>query len=253
MSETLDSIKIRDLEVQVYQSKAGYRFSLDALLLADFPDLTSCKSILELGAGSGVVSLILAKRYPKAKVTGVEIQEGLYKRAVRNAEVNGLSDRVGFLHADLRDLPGMLPQGGFDLVVMNPPFRKPGTGRISPADERATARHELTAGMREVIKVSFTMLKNRGRLCLIYHPERLPELFRRMHENTFEPKRLRTVHSHSGDNARMALVEAVKGGAAGLKVLPPLFVYAKEREYTEEMRLFYGMPDLTPPPRRCYP
>src|SRR5512143_2536170 len=124
--ETLDSIKIRDLEVQVYQSKTGYRFSLDALLLADFPDIRTCKSILELGAGSGVVSLLLAKRYPKAKVTGVEIQDGLYNRAVRNAEVNNLSDRVEFLHMDLKTLPRKLPHEGFEMVVMNPPFRMPG-------------------------------------------------------------------------------------------------------------------------------
>ena len=103
--ETLDSIKIRNFEVQVYQSKSGYRFSLDALLLADFPSLKSCRSILELGAGSGVVSLLLALKYPKARVTGVEIQDSLYKRAVRNAGVNNLSDRVDFVHGDLRELP----------------------------------------------------------------------------------------------------------------------------------------------------
>jgi len=240
--ETLDSIKIRDLEVQVYQSKAGYRFSLDALLLADFPDIRSCKTILELGAGSGVVSLLLAKRYPKANVLGVEIQDGLYGRAVRNAEVNGLSDRVTFMHTDLKKLPKKLPHESFEMVVMNPPFREPGTGRISPGDERATARHELTAGIKDVVRVSSVMLKNRGRLCLVYHPDRLPELVRIMNRYSLEPKRLRTVHSHKADGARMILIEAVKQGAPGFKVMPPLFVYQSHNTYTPEMREFYGLP-----------
>ncbi|HEX9859778.1 MAG TPA: tRNA1(Val) (adenine(37)-N6)-methyltransferase [Nitrospirota bacterium] len=238
--ETLDSIKIRDIEVQVYQSKAGYRFSLDALLLADFPAVRTCSRILELGAGSGVVSLLLAKRYPRAKVAGVEIQDGLYGRAVRNAEVNGLSGRVEFVHMDLKKLPKAMPAEGFDMVVMNPPFRKPDTGRISPGDERAAARHELAASLRDIIRVSSVMLKNRGRLCIVHHPARLPELMQLMQTYHLEPKRMRMVHSHTGDEARMALVEAVKAGAEGLKVLPPLFVYESERVYTREMREFYG-------------
>jgi len=240
--ETLDSIKIRDLEVQVYQSKTGYRFSLDALLLADFPEIKACKSILELGAGSGVVSLLLAKRYPKAKVTGVEIQDGLYKRAVRNAEVNGLSDKVEFLHLDLKSLPKHQPLESFDLVVMNPPFRKPGTGRISPGDERAMARHELTAGINDVLKTSSAMLRNRGRLCLVYNPDRLSELVKLMGRHLLEPKRLRTVHSQVGEQARMILVEAVKQGLPGMTILPPLFIYESHKVYTSEMREFYGFP-----------
>ncbi len=240
--ETLDSIKIRDIEVRVYQAKSGYRFSLDALLLADFPAMKTCARILELGAGSGVISLLLAKRHPKARVTGIEIQEALYSRAVRNAELNGLSGRVEFIHADLKRLPRMLPPEDFDLVVMNPPFRRPGTGRISPGDERAAARHELTADLRDIIRVSAKMLKNRGRLAVIYHPSRLPELFSLMRTHALEPKRLRMVHSHTSDEARMALVEAVKSGAEGMRVLPPLFVYESEKVYTAEMRAFYGFP-----------
>jgi tRNA1(Val) A37 N6-methylase TrmN6 len=242
--ETLDSIKIRNFEVRVYQSKSGYRFSLDALLLADFPSLKSCGSILELGVGSGVVSLLLALKYPKARVTGVEIQDSLYKRAVRNAEVNNLSDRVGFIHGDLRELPKKMTAGTFELCVMNPPFRKPGTGRISPGDERAAARHELKGGIGEAIKTARVMLKNRGRVCIIYHPDRLGELITLMKSHSLEPKRLLFVHSHKGDEARMVLMEAVKEGSAGLKVLPPLFIYAKDREYTADMREFYGFPPL---------
>ncbi|MHB8174809.1 MAG: tRNA1(Val) (adenine(37)-N6)-methyltransferase, partial [Nitrospirota bacterium] len=132
------------------------------------------------------------------------------------------------------------PAGSFELCVMNPPFRKPGTGRISPGDERAAARHELKGGIENALKSAKIMLKNRGRVCVIYHPDRLSELIMLMKSKALEPKRLMFVHSHKRDEARMVLIEAVKDGAPGLKVLPPLFVYEKEREYTAEMRDFYG-------------
>ena len=240
--ETLDSIKIRGLEVHVYQTKSGYRFSLDALLLADFPEIRGAKSIVELGSGSGVVSLLLAKKYPRASVVGIEVQQGLFGRAVRSAEYNDLSGRVTFLHMDLKDTGASLPAESADLVVMNPPFRRPGTGRISPGDERANARHELTAGISDVTSASARFLRNGGRLCIVHHPERLVELFECMRASGIEPKRMRMVHSHTADNARIVLVEAVKQAAPGLKVLPPLFVYERERVYTPEMRAFYGFP-----------
>ncbi len=242
MPDTLDSIKIRDLEVRVYQSRAGYRFSLDSLLLADFPRIKSCRRILELGSGGGVVSLLLARRYPRADVLGVEIQEGLYRRAVKNAAINGLSDRVEFRLLDLKALPETMPLEAFDLVVANPPFRRPGTGRISPGEERATARHELAGDMRDVLGTASAMLRNRGRLCLVYGPERLAGLMGLMSGLFLEPKRLRTVHSRLGGPARMVLVEAVKRGSPGLAILPPLFIYEGRGVYTPEMREFYGLP-----------
>jgi len=240
-TETLDSIKMRGVEVHVYQASSGYRFSLDALLLADFPDLRSPKHIIEIGAGSGVVSLLLAKLFPKSKVTGIEIQAGLHGRAVRNAELNGLSDRVIFLHADINDARRILKPGSFDLAVMNPPFRRPGTGKISPGDERAAARHELTATLSDMVAAASVMLRNRGRLCVVYHPSRLPELLCEMRARTLEPKRMRTIHSHEGDMARMALVEAVRQGNEGLKILPPLYVYESGKTYSAEMKAFYGL------------
>ncbi|HEY3346502.1 MAG TPA: SAM-dependent methyltransferase, partial [Nitrospirota bacterium] len=173
---------------------------------------------------------------------GVELQDGLYGRACRNIEVNGLTGRVEFLHKDLKDLPRVMPAEGFDMVVMNPPFRRPGTGKISPGDERAAARHELTAGIADIARTASIMLRNGGRFCVVYHPARLAELFSELKKRKLEPKRMRTIHSHAGDEARIVLVEAVKSGLTGFKVLPPLFIYRSLNEYTPEMREFYGLP-----------
>jgi tRNA1Val (adenine37-N6)-methyltransferase len=234
MQTTLDSI----LDIRLYQPKEGYRFSLDAVLLYSFVNLKKAENIADLGAGSGVVGLLLARKYPEAKVTLMELQESLYKLAVKNIGLNGLRDRVGAIKSDIRDID--LEPGGFDLVVSNPPFRKPRTGLLSVDDERAVARHEIEMKLPELLRAASRLLKNRGRFVFIHHPLRLAELMRGLREAGLEPKRLRFVHGKRSSEAKMVLVEAVRHGREGLKVESPLFVYNDDGTYTEELMAIYG-------------
>ncbi|HEB01877.1 MAG TPA: methyltransferase domain-containing protein, partial [Nitrospirae bacterium] len=150
METTLDTIK----DVRIRQRKNGYRFSMDAVLLASFVDMKVIKRAADFGAGSGVVGIMLAKRYPKAEVTLVELQEPLHGLCLENVSGNGLEGRVKALCADIRELgqePGQELQG-LDLVVSNPPFRKPLSGRLSNEEEKAIARHELELTLPELVK-----------------------------------------------------------------------------------------------------
>lgn len=233
-SLTLDSIK----DIKLYQSRDGYRFSLDALLLASFVNLKRVKEAIDLGAGSGIVGLLLARRYPEARVTLLELQESLYRLAERNIRLNNLEERVSALKSDIRRLPGGLP--GFDLALSNPPFRKPLSGLLNVERERAVARHEMEISLRELVRAASGCLKNRGRLCMIYHPLRLHELTDELARAGLEPKRLRFVHGNATLEAKMVLLEAAKNGRAGLKVERPLFVYREDGGYTPEMEEIYG-------------
>ncbi|GMT46786.1 MAG: SAM-dependent methyltransferase [bacterium] len=237
---TLDSI----CGVRLYQSVEGYRFSIDSVLLAGFAGCSrGVKMVVDLGAGSGVVGLILAKRYPWTDVLLIEVQEGLSALAQRNVELNQLQPRVQVLKADVSSI---ICDGyadlieGFDAVVSNPPFRKPGTGRISPYGERAIARHEIKLTLTDLIKTSSALLKNRGRFLMVYHPYRFNEVIYTMKESLLEPKRIRFVHPDDNSEATMVLIEAIKGGGVELKVEKPLFVYEKDGLYTEEMAALYS-------------
>lgn len=253
---TLDYIK----DVQIYQNKNGYRFSVDALLLYSFIRLQRVKRIADLGAGSGIIGLLLAKKYKNAGVCLVELQESLVKLAEQNIVINNLADSVKVLKADIKDLcrqlseiyilqsqtrmqetscECLLPES-FDLVVSNPPFRKTETGIISYGDEKAIARHEIMLSLKDIIKTSSHLLKYHGRLCIIHLPERLAEILQTMSENALEPKRLRFIYSTISSQAKMLLIEAVKGGRAGLKIEKPLFIYNEDGGYTREMREIYG-------------
>lgn len=234
--ETLDSI----LDLKIFQRKHGYRFSVDSLILPYFINLKRLSSAVELGSGVCIISMILARRYPRAKIYAVEIQKTLVELGQKNIESNNLSKQIELIHADIKDLRSILPEKSFELVLCNPPYRRPKTGLISPEDERAIARHELLMKIGDILNLSWYLLRAKGRIALIYHPARLIELMVKMRNCDIEPKRMRFVHSKEGDEAKMVLVEGVKEGRQELKVMPPLYVYNnKNGGYSAEMRKVY--------------
>jgi tRNA1Val (adenine37-N6)-methyltransferase len=231
------------LDVRLYQHKTGYRVSTDAVLLYSFVTLPRVKNIADLGAGSGVIGLLLAKKYSGARITLIELQEGLAALAEKNIALNGLAERVGVINTDVKKLSranSPVPHHTCDLVVSNPPFRKVKTGKVSLVDERAVARHELYLPLSDLAKAASTLLKHHGRFCFIHLPERLADIAEALRKHGIELKRLRFVHSRQGTGAKMVLVEAVKEGRPGLEVEPPLFMYTDDRTYTEEVRAIYA-------------
>jgi tRNA1Val (adenine37-N6)-methyltransferase len=234
---TLDTI----LDLQLYQSKSGYRFSADAVLLSSFVSVQRLKKIADLGAGSGIIGLLLAKKYLSAHITLIELQESLVKNAKKNVALNDLEDRVSVVHADIKKMKfGQDVLHSYDLIVSNPPFRKTKTGLISPSDEKAMARHEIHLPISALTKSAFSMLKHHGRFCIIHLPERLAEVMTAMRQSNLEPKRIRFAHSNTQSEAKMVLIEAVKEGKPGLLVERPLYMYNQDGQYTEEMLAIYG-------------
>jgi tRNA1Val (adenine37-N6)-methyltransferase len=236
---TLDSIR----DIRLYQTRNGYRFSVDALLLYSFVNVPKAKRIADLGAGSGIVGLLLAKKYPDAHVSLFELQERLATLAKKNIALNSLGDRVNVIKADIREMRPCSTASGmdcFDIAVSNPPFRKPKTGLISPKEERAIARHEIRLKLPELIRAVHHLLCSKGRFFLIHHPERLTEIAGSLKERGMEVKRLRFVHSHISSVAKMMLVEAVKGGRGGVKIERPFYIYNEHGGHSEEMLQIYG-------------
>ena len=231
-NETLDSIK----DIKLFQAKDGYRFSIDALLLEHFISAKRLEQGIELGTGSGVISILLAKRLKGARIIAVEIQNSLAERATRNVHLNSLDERIEILEKDIRDLKKIYPANKFDFVFSNPPFRKTKTGRLSIYEERAVARHEIEITLPDLIKTASYLIKHSGKFFLIYHPFRLAELISLLQKAKLEPKRIRFVHSKTGEEAKMVLIEAVKGSGTWLKIAPPLYIYEKGNAYTSELK-----------------
>ncbi len=236
METTLDGIR----DIKVYQNRIGYRFSVDAVLLYTFADMRYVRHIADLGTGSGIIGLLLARKYPKARITLVELQQSLYSLAVKNIAVNHLEDRVTAVLSDIRHLKETFEPMTHDLVVSNPPFRKPAAGRLSDGQERAIARHELALKFEDLAGSASYLLKAKGRFFMIYHPERLLEAVDSLRRFRLEPKRIRFVHNSAGAESKIVLIEAVKEARAGVKIERPLFIYKEDGSYTAEVSDMYG-------------
>jgi tRNA1Val (adenine37-N6)-methyltransferase len=232
--ETIDELKGYDL--RIIQPHDGYRFSLDPLLLCDFATIGEGRRVIDLGAGSGIIPLLLARKSESAKVVGVELQEKMASLARRNVLLNGLSERIEIIGADILSLRDRFPVSSFDLVTANPPYRKPGSGKISPKTGRDKARHETTATLMDFLEAAKYLVKPSGMIVFTYLPLRFAELCATAAALKLAPLRMCMVHGNARASARMLLIELAKGRRAGLEVLPPLFVYGPDGEYSAEMR-----------------
>lgn len=235
--KTLDFLR----DIQLYQPAEGYRVSVDAVLLYSFVTLKRIGMIADLGAGSGAIGLLLAKRYTNAQVVLIELQPGLANLAEENIKLNQVDDRVSLINADLRETAFMQDMmGRFDAVVSNPPFRRVKTGLLSKRDEKALARHEGSLTLSQLLRAASLMLKHHGHLFIIHLPERLPEIILKMRENSLEIKGLRFVHSFANSKAKMVLIDAVKGARpGGVMVMNPLIIYSGINTYSQEVLDLY--------------
>ena len=210
-----------DGELRIIQSRHGYRFSVDALLLAEFVSITREDVVIDLGAGCGIISIFLAKKRETGYIFGLELQEELASQAKRNAVLNELEEGITIIQGDLRALP-FAPRCA-DVVVCNPPYRKGKSGRINPDTCKAIARHEIAMTLVDILVAGKTLLRAGGRLALIYPANRLTEVFTRMRSQDLEPKRLQVIFPDSASHAKLAMIEGRMGGKSGLTVLPPIF------------------------------
>lgn len=222
VEETLD--ELRNYNLKIIQARAGYRFSLDPLLLCDFAGVREGERVIDLGTGSGVIPLVLARKSPGSAFIGVEFQQEFADLALRNVALNGLQERIGILRADVLHMKSHFPVSSFDLVTANPPYRAPGAGKISPTRGRDAARHETTAGLADFLAEAKYLVKPSGRICLIYHVSRLVDCLSEAEHQKLAVVKLQFVHGAPGAEARIFMAELAKGRKSELKVLAPLFV-----------------------------
>ena len=238
--ERLDHLLAENL--RIIQSPSVFAFSLDTVLLARFVYVPIQKGkIIDLCTGNGVIPLLLSRR-SKAEVTGVEIQKRIYDMAKRNIEYNKLSTQLSVIHGDIKDMPNQLGRGKFDVVTCNPPyFPTPKADEMNQNEYLKIARHEIYCTLEDVVRVSSELVKQGGKVAFVHRPGRLMDILTLMRQYRIEPKRLQFVYPRLGKEANTILVEGIKFGKADLKILPPLYVYDEQNEYTKELRkILYG-------------
>jgi tRNA1Val (adenine37-N6)-methyltransferase len=225
--------------IKVLQHREGYRFSIDAVLLAAFSAPGAKDRIVDLGTGCGILPLILGYRHPAVSITGIEVQPELAELAARNVEANGLKERITIIRGDMRSLSIQAVSGPVDLVISNPPYRKGRSGRVNPHPQRAVARHEILATIQDVAAAAARLIGIGGRFSVVYPAERITDILTNLRSAGIEPKYIQTVHAKDHDPARLVLVSGIKGGRPGAAVLEPLMIHQTNGTYTDRVQAMF--------------
>ena len=235
--ERLDDL-VRD-GMRIIQRPDQFCFSVDSVLLAHFVSVKRRDRFAELGTGTGAIALLLAA-FGAAHVTAIEKNPVLADLAAKSVCGNGKEDVISVLCADYTKLSEEKSLGHFTAVVVNPPYRPCGAGRLRKEEAVAAATHETTASLSDVFDAAAHLLQDGGRLFMVHRADRLADLIYEGRKRRFEPKRLRFIQSHEGEEARRVLLEWRRGSAPDVKVLPPLVLHRADGSYTDEMLAIYG-------------
>jgi len=215
---TIDSIILPD--IKICQPKKGFRFTTDSLLLAGFVKDLKYKTVVEIGAGSGIISTLLAKFFRIEKIYAVEIQKTYYDMLVETIKINQLENIVIPINADIKDFK---PREQVDMIISNPPYRKGSTGYRSHIKSKNVARFTDTLTIEDIFKFSKSYLKTGGYLYISFIADRLNELFIYTKQYSIEPKRLKLLYPDLNKNARLIFLEYRSGAGTEMIIDPPLF------------------------------
>jgi tRNA1Val (adenine37-N6)-methyltransferase len=226
-------------KITIRQSRSGYRYSIDAVILAHHARPMPGDQVLDLGTGCGIIPIMLAFQFHEADFFGVEIQPELADIARQNVRENHMENQIKIMCRDMETLRQNQFQGPMDLVISNPPYRRAASGRINPNSQRAIARHEIKITLSGVATAAGCMLKTAGKFIMIYSAERLADLLVQLRSVRIEPKFIRFIHSGQETEAKLILLEGVKEGNPGMKVGAPLVIYGEDGAYSEEVNAMF--------------
>ncbi len=239
INERIDDLEFKNLKI--IQKENGFCFGIDSVLLSDFAkDIRNNSKVLDLGTGTGILSILLSEKTKLKKIYGIELQKDIADMAKRSVILNDLQNKIEIINIDINNLQNIFELNSFDSIVTNPPYKNENTGKINDNEYKYISRHETTASLSDFIKISFKMLKDKGSLYMVHRPERLIDIIYELRNYKLEPKNIKFVYSNKYKEPKLVLIKAIKNANRFLKVEKPLFVYDEKGNYTEEILKIYN-------------
>ncbi|MEG2276108.1 MAG: methyltransferase [Clostridia bacterium] len=246
-NERIDDLGIKNLKV--VQNPDYFCFGTDSVLLANFVKSTkSANVIVDLCAGSSVIPLIMSAKIKCSRIFAVELQKEMFELSKKSIALNKLKNKIIPIHKDIKDIKAireaLLTEGYpevVDIITVNPPYKKEGTGIKNDTSVKTIARHEIKCTLEDIFSTSKKLLKDLGKLYMVHKPERLAEIIYTAKSYGFEAKRIRLVEPKKGMKASIALFEFVKFGNPEVIIEPTLIEYNEDGTYTDEIYKIYGM------------
>lgn len=240
--ETLDDLQLKG--IHIIQKKEGFRFGIDAVLLANFAKVKRGGTVIDFCTGTGIVPFIIKGKSQCGLIRGIEIQDEFAEMAQRSSKYNNFEDEVKFIKGDLKDKELLKSLGRVDVVTVNPPYKLHKAGIQNELDKLTIARHEVCCNLDDVIAAARAVLKDNGRMYMVHRPERLADIFCTMRKYKIEPKRVRFIHPKPGKAPNIVLVEGQRDGGSFLKFEDPIYVHMEDNSYSKEIDQIYSSKEL---------
>lgn len=238
-NERIDDLEYKGLKI--IQNTKGFCFGIDAVLLSDYAkNIKKEARVLDLGTGTGIISILLCEKTNLSKIIGVEVQKEVADMAKRSVGLNNLENKFEIINDNITNLEKIYERNSFDVIVTNPPYKKENTGIVNEEKKKLISRHEILAKLEDYIKISNKLLKDKGEFYMVHRPERLVDIIAYMRQYKIEPKEIRFVCSHENEPPKLVLIKGVKNGKPFLRFKENLYIYEKDGNYTEEILKIYN-------------
>lgn len=220
-------IRTEDLGInglKIMQDSEFFCFGTDSVMLSDFAKAKASDNVVDLCTGGGIIPILLSAKTKAKKLYGIELQQASFDLAVKNIEINSLSERMEVICDDIANCLKYFEYGSVDVVTCNPPYMNAGAGFQNPDEPKAIARHEIRTNLKGVIEAAESLLKFGGHFYMVHRADRLCDIIWELRQKKMEPKRLRFVAPSPQKEPKLVLVEAMKGASPSLKLEPTAFV-----------------------------
>jgi len=238
-TERIDDLQYNGL--YIIQDKRKFCFGIDSILITDFAkDIKKGTSLMDIGSGTGIISILCQKKYNLSNVTGVEIQSDMAEMSKRSVMLNNLENNISILNCNIKDVLKYVKKNSFDYVITNPPYKKKDDGIKNINSNKLISRHEVECELKDILENSYKILKDNGSIYIVHRPERLVDLLYQLRLCKLEPKKIRFVFSKYNESPVLVMIKAKKNGGSFLKIDKNLVIYDENGKYTNEILKIYG-------------
>ncbi|WP_297281415.1 tRNA1(Val) (adenine(37)-N6)-methyltransferase [uncultured Anaerococcus sp.] len=213
----------------------SYTFGIDSILLLDFAKMKRGKTLVDIGSGSGILSLGANSYYDLDKVYAIEIQEEKANLLKKNLELNKVNN-IEVINKDLNKTN--IGINSIDYIITNPPYYKIDDNIGNKSEEFLISRQEKYLNLDNIFDFANKTLKDKGKLFMIHKPERMVDIF--TSSGNIKPKRIRFASSTFDKKPQFILIEFVKNAKDGIKIEDPLIIY-ENGFYSSEVKKINGL------------
>ena len=238
-NERIDDLEYKGLKI--IQNENYFCFGMDSILLSDFAkEIKKDSTILDIGTGTGIISILLSKKTECKKIYAVEIQKEIADMAKRSIELNDLQNKIEIINDNITNIEKLIEKNSIDAIVTNPPYKKKNSGIKNENINKLISRHEITASLDDFISNGSKILKDKGSFYMVNRPERLGEIIILFKKYKIEPKKLRMVYPKINSKPNLVLIKGIKNAGEFLDIEKPLIVYNEDNSYTDEILEIYN-------------